>query len=414
MEALVFLDIRSKKTLVGAIRRIGSADSYAFSFDDGYRALSALERPVLGQSFLDKNRNPVAPGKVTNTKLLPWFSNLLPEGKLRQVIAAQHSFSTKRDFPLIVALGGDLPGAVVVESNGRREDSFPDDSLPETALSEDAWKFSLSGVYLKFSAVRETSGGLTVPAHGVGGSWIVKLPSEIYEAVPENEYDMMRFAEKVGLRIPEIDLVPMGRIRGLPVGIDPDKSAFVIKRFDRLPDGGRLHIEDFAQVFGLYPEEKYGKISYGNIAKVVYALSGENGLKEFVSRLVISAAIGNGDMHAKNWSLLYPDGRTPELSPPYDFVSTLNYVPGKETMGLSIAGTNAFSDLSLDLLARFAEKTGLPEDVILSAAKETALRIPDAWSDMRSIASSPQSVVKSIDTHMKTVPLLIRRVSLSV
>jgi serine/threonine-protein kinase HipA len=27
-------------------------------------------------------------------------------------------------------------------------------------------------------------------------------------------------------------------------------------------------------------------------------------------------------MYLKNWSLLYPDGRTPVLSPAYDFVAT--------------------------------------------------------------------------------------------
>ena len=38
-------------------------------------------------------------------------------------------------------------------------------------------RFSLAGVQLKFSAVMEASGGLTIPAKGIGGSWIVKMPS---------------------------------------------------------------------------------------------------------------------------------------------------------------------------------------------------------------------------------------------
>jgi len=37
--------------------------------------------------------------------------------------------------------------------------------------------------------------------------------------------------------------------------------------------------------------------------------------------------IGNADMHLKNWSLLYPNRRTPVLSPGYDFVATLPYIP---------------------------------------------------------------------------------------
>ena len=45
--------------------------------------------------------------------------------------------------------------------------------------------FSLAGVQLKFSAVQAARGGLTIPARGVGGSWIVKLPSREFPGVPE-------------------------------------------------------------------------------------------------------------------------------------------------------------------------------------------------------------------------------------
>ena len=49
-------------------------------------------------------------------------------------------------------------------------------------------RFSLAGVQLKFSALMETSKGLTLPVGGAGGDWIVKLPSPRFDAVPENEY----------------------------------------------------------------------------------------------------------------------------------------------------------------------------------------------------------------------------------
>lgn len=48
-------------------------------------------------------------------------------------------------------------------------------------------RFSLAGIQLKFSAVKNA--GLTIPAEGVGGSWIVKLPSERSIAVPEKHRD---------------------------------------------------------------------------------------------------------------------------------------------------------------------------------------------------------------------------------
>jgi hypothetical protein len=50
------------------------------------------------------------------------------------------------------------------------------------------------------------------------------------------------------------------------------------------PGGHRIHMEDFAQVFGLFPDDKYGGRSYANIAAMLWA--GEEGAYEFVRRLV--------------------------------------------------------------------------------------------------------------------------------
>ena len=408
MNARVFLRRRDGTKLpVGRLLRFSGSDNSLFTFDDGYLSMPDADRPILSLSFLGADGLPKQQTRITNTKIHPWFANLLPEGHLRQYVADQHGFHQKRDFPLIVALGGDLPGGVIVEADdaewqfGSHDPGDTDDVYAEGPL-----KFSLAGVQLKFSAVRAAKGGLTIPAKGRGGSWIVKLSSEVYEAVPENEYDMMRVARKAGFDVPEIDLVEMRQIEGLPRGLRREARAFVIRRFDRTEAGGRIHMEDFAQVFGLYPADKYGKISYGNIAKVIYKSVGDAGLREFVSRLVFNAAIGNGDMHAKNWSLIYRDGITPELAPPYDFLSTLTYVQHQENMGLSMAGTKRFEDFSLSLLQRFSEKTGLPSGLVMSSAKEAVERTWEAWTDLRRGLASPGSIVQAIDRHMGRVPMM--------
>ena len=62
----------------------------------------------------------------------------------------------------------------------------------------------------------EASGGLTIPAKGVGGSWIVKLPSDKYAGVPENEYSMMTLARKIGMNVPALQLIDVDEIGGLP------------------------------------------------------------------------------------------------------------------------------------------------------------------------------------------------------
>src|SRR5262249_33699679 len=146
--------------------------------------------------------------------------------------------------------------------------------------------------------------------------------------VPENEFAMMHLAGEIGIPVPETQLIPLDRIGGLPdMGVLAGSQALAVKRFDRTANGKRIHIEDFAQVYNIYPEQKYEGVSYANIAGMVWKLTGETGLTDFIRRLTFSIITGNGDMHLKNWSFLYADGRTPSLAPAYDLVSTIPYLP---------------------------------------------------------------------------------------
>lgn len=125
---------------------------------------------------------------------------------------------------------------------------------------------------MKFSAVEAARGGLTIPVRGVGGSWIVKLPSREFESVPEDEFAMMTLARLIGMDIPAIQLIDLDAMGNLPEGIGAlNGQALAIERFDRLEDGTLVHIEDFARIFGVYPENKYKKASASNIANVIAA-----------------------------------------------------------------------------------------------------------------------------------------------
>ncbi len=115
---------------------------------------------------------------------------------------------------------------------------------------------------------------------------------------------MMQLAGMLGMDVPRIALVEIDSIANLPDGTDRYGSkAFVIERFDRLPGGQRVHIEDFAQVFGVYGEAKYKKASMCNIAAVIAAEGSDEDIREFIRRLTFSTLIGNGDMHLKNLAL---------------------------------------------------------------------------------------------------------------
>ncbi len=121
MSAEVYLWQPQGKMLVGRLIRIPGGDQSIFMLDENYLSMPSEERPMLSFSFLGADGFPRQQTRITKVKIHPWLSNLLPEGYLRQYVADQHGFHKERDFPLIVALGGDLPGGVMVESDAEAE-----------------------------------------------------------------------------------------------------------------------------------------------------------------------------------------------------------------------------------------------------------------------------------------------------
>lgn len=387
---------------IGVIHRIGG-DRHLFSFEQDY--LEDASRPTLSLSFKGQTGGIVIPTRAVTARLPVFFSNLLPEGHLRDYLAARASVKPQREFFLLAVLGADLPGALQVapmerSRNGAAEEFEPDNAerAPKTAL-----RFSLAGMQLKFSAIMEASGGLTIPVDGRGGSWIIKLPSARFASVPENEYTMMALARAVGIAVPRTELVDTRDIRGLPTDAGAiEGKALAVQRFDRGANRQRIHMEDFGQVFGLYPEDKYHHRSYANIAAVLWAETGDIGVYEFFRRLVFSVLIGNADMHLKNWSLLYPDQRTPVLSPAYDFVATLPYIQN-DSLALSFGRSRSLQEITPDQVRRFADSAHLPPSPLWPIVPEVAERTAEAWEKLAEKDLLPEAMRKAIGEHIVTV-----------
>ncbi|MBE9554035.1 MAG: HipA domain-containing protein, partial [Proteobacteria bacterium] len=262
-----------------------------------------------------------------------------------------------------------------------------------------------AGVQLKFSAVEQARGGLTIPAKGVGGTWIVKLPSREFAGVPENEFSMMTLARLIGMDVPAIQFVDIDAIGNLPEDIDTLKGqALAIERFDRLQGGGAVHIEDFAQIFGVFPNDKYKKASARNIAQVIAAEGGEADIVEFIRRLTFNTLIGNADMHLKNWSVIYYDRRHAALAPAYDFVSTIPYIPDRKA-ALNFSRTKRFDEYSEDELAHLAAKALLPEKLVLDTARETVALFHDHWRAEKAHLPLFADDIEAIDAHLETIPI---------
>lgn len=385
--------------LIGTLNLL-PGDQTIFAFTSDY--INDLERPTLSLSFKNNRGELITDIRPTRMRLPTFFSNLLPEGPLRDYLANHAGVKSKREFFLLSALGRDLPGAITVEPTNDKS-WLPESSDNDRKIShKNTLRFSLAGVQLKLSAILNATGGLTIPAEGIGGSWIVKLPSMRFADVPENEYSMMTLARMIGMDIPDIKLIPTEKIIGLPDDLSVlQDPALAVRRFDRT-DSGPVHIEDFAQIFAIYPDDKYKRASYKNIAEVLWAETGEKGIEEFIRRLVFNTLIGNADMHLKNWSLTYPDQRNAMLAPGYDFVSTIPYIKD-DSMALNYVKTKRMADLSSELLIYFAAKAGLPEKLVLTTAQQTVIRFQEIWKSEQKHLPLAKSVIAAIEANIKTI-----------
>lgn len=396
------LEILISGRLAGTLRLIGD-DKSLFLFDASY--VDDPGSPVLSLSFKSAGGGLLTEFRPTRMKVHPFFSNLLPEGHLRDYLSTRLGINREREFYLLAALGEDLPGGVVARP-------FEEKSvLPFASSSEEEdeqskrklLKFSLAGIQLKFSAIREAAGGLTLPASGIGGQYIVKLPSSRYQHVPEAELASLELARLVGIETAEAHLVETADIRNLPEDI-PERmgQSLAVKRFDRAANK-RIHIEDFAQVFGQFPDNKYSGAAFHDIARVVWQTSGEAGLVEFVRRLVFMVAIGNGDMHLKNWSLIYRDGVTPELSPAYDLLPTIAFAADR-TLALSLGKAKLLTEVTQDNFARFSAKAGVPSRLVQKVVQDTVETFHDAWVKKREMF--PNSIREALESHIAQAELL--------
>ena len=399
------LAVRLYGRQIGIIPKLAGERQF-FAFEQDY--IDDPERPTLSLSFKGTAGGVVSSTRPVSGRVPPFFSNLLPEGPLREYLAKLADVKPEREFFLLAALGADLPGAVVVEPANAKEHQEPETSDAVHAPKQ-ALRFSLAGVQLKFSAVMEATGGLTIPAGGMGGSWIVKLPSARFAFVPENEHAMLELARRVGIEVPANELVEIDKINGLPEEAHTvGKVALAIERFDRLADRTRVHMEDFAQVFGLYPNDKYGHKSYANIASVLWAETGQEATYEFVRRVVFSVVTGNADMHLKNWSLVYPDRRTPVLSPAYDLVSTLPYLPS-DTLGLNFGDSRDLHEITKDQIRRFAEAARIPVSPLWKIVTDTTERTAENWKTLEHRDALPKEIRKAIEKQILGVAAAVKK-----
>lgn len=318
--------------------------------------------------------------------LPPWFQGLLPEGALRDLVDAEMGPGDHDHFDVLLRLGADLPGGVLVIPDN---DEAPDSAGPlrweqvagfKAPLPQGTVKFSLAGVQLKFAAVAEGE-RLTLPGRAGDGRVILKLASDRYGGLPEAEFTGMSLAAAIGVRTAAVRLVPTSAIEGIPPEFLKGQAVLAVDRSDRQPDGARIHMEDTAQILSAWGDQKYTKANTETVLNMIRRFSTDwrDDIMEGFRRIVADILVGNGDNHLKNWSFYFPTPGTVRLSPAYDIVPTILFEP-RDELALRFAGkSRAFEAITLDRFRRTADFLRLEVKLVEAEVAKAITAALERW-----------------------------------
>ena len=365
---------------------------FVFTYDEAYLAAADSKRasPVSLMMPLNQREH------RSNGQLHPFFAGLMQEGWLRGLAEREGPASGVLDY--LVRFCGDTIGDVAigpgnttkaprtcpleVPIDGRAAPVVPRErclvclaALPSpghnlnyhAACSEELFgttrplRFDLDpGAFERVAVASLTSGialpGMQkkIPVRSSDGNahYILKPQVEQVRAIPEIEHLWMRLARTLGIVTARCGLAE----------IADGTLVYVTKRFDRTPGGGKLHMEDFAQLTGKGPlEQEKFEGAMRDIATMLrrFAKPWKTSVDRLARLMLFNHVFGNHDAHLKNFSILgLPKpgdaGVTYQLSPAYDLLPT-RFINGRGPQSaLRINGTRddiVMVDLTREVIA---------------------------------------------------------------
>ncbi len=362
---------------------------------------TALARYPLGTPLLTLPL-PVAARTYPQGVVRSFLDGLLPEGEARRAIARDVGESADDTYGLIRALGRDCAGAIVIQPAGDPPPPPPTTTTAEPLTTGEIEslvrelrsaplgaggrvRISLAGVQEKLVLTRMPDGRWGRPIDGTPSTHILKPQVAAYPMAVENEAFCMRTAKHLGLTVAEVETTVIA-----------DRKLLVVERYDRdvAADGTvqRIHQEDFCQAIGIPPERKYeedGGPSLYRIARILATVATPGSLESLLGAVVLNSLLGNGDAHAKNFSLIHERSGALRLSPLYDLLSTLHY--GDDHLAMRVDSVHRTSQVRSDRILAEATKWGvgrtIASDVIggllsrardaIAAARDETPGVPD-------------------------------------
>ena len=348
---------------VGSLTALSNAE-FRFRYDKGWTVELSRELPLSRHTDVS----------FEGPRMPAFFENFLPEGWTESRIVWTHQLDPSDTVALLASTRKYLSNLTLrplnIPDNEFRLDTHdtlladvePDSTRPIVAkedIEDDPetnrfWKeqrsrgaLGLSGVQPKLAvSLTVQSGSPTVRIGDLRTSCthILKFQSPHYLSLVENEWATMELARRAGLRVAPVRIIAFGS------GSAFLGNSLIVERYDipshaslvREPSRVNLALqEDACSLLLLHRKDKY-KTSIERVADALRnaGLPREpdaRGLWQLIEHVTFSWLVGNGDLHAKNISVVRwiqsgelgapPALKAIEYSPLYDLLNTTLAIP---------------------------------------------------------------------------------------
>ena len=316
-----------------------------------------------------------------------FFSNLLPDERIRMTVAMILHVSESNTFGLLKRIGADCAGAVSFYPPGQTPQSANEPIYRELSdneayrildelgsrpldVGDEGVRISGAGSQEKLVAC-VSEGKISLPLYGTPSTHIIKPAIPNFHDSVFNEFFCMKLAQKCGLSAAECDILTLN---GEPF--------YSVTRFDRETVNGitvRLHQEDFCQLLNVPPKLKYQEDGGPGVEDCMRRMAeirmpAAERLK-FLRLLIFNFLTGNCDAHAKNYAVLYRNGR-PSLAPAYDLLSTMVYETIAKRFAMNIGGETRMGMLTKVHFAELAKRCDLNPRLVLAELDAMAATLP--------------------------------------
>lgn len=371
----------------------GSGLRMSFQYDPDVVAEYGASSILLSLSL------PVGRKKIDGPAVYNYFDGLLPEGQVRSHLASENGLSTPDALGLLTILGADCAGAVQALPAGTSPDG-PADAQPMTAeevagvvealptwdLPDDfAITASLGGIQSKVLLSR-SGDGWAWPGRGAVSTHLIKPEP------PDSPVPHLLAAEDWALKLAAAAGLPAAAAHLETFG---SRQAIVVTRYDRTPNGSRLHQEDFTQALALASTSKYetSPTPPSRLARLVRAAAPHTRDDREFRRALLRAitfnlVIGNGDAHSKNYSILLRDGGEVTLAPLYDLAPTLLLYAPSNNSGHIVGGQSRLNYLTLEHIVREGVAWGMDA----GDARDTAAAVLERVATASATVAAPGEI----------------------